>query len=125
MPDSFSSTLPFVSGHRAADRFDAQLSMQVAGVSARTRNISATGVFFEAEVDLPVGSLANVNVPYVRGGRQHWLTCEAKVVRVTFEEGQHGFGARLLTPFFSSDSEHYVAVAAKRRDFLPPRSFGG
>jgi hypothetical protein len=67
MPDSFSSTLPFVSGHRAADRFDAQLSMQVVGVSARTRNISATGVFFEAEVDLPVGSLANVNVPYVRG----------------------------------------------------------
>lgn len=114
MPDSFSSTLQFDSGHRMADRFDAQLPMHVVGVSARTRNISATGVFFEADVDLPVGLRVNVNMPYVRGGCKHWLTCEAEVVRVTVDEGQHGIGARLLTPFFTLDSEPYVAAAVKR-----------
>lgn len=114
MSDSFSSTLPFDSGQREADRFDAQLPMHVIGVNAQTRNISATGVFFEGDVDLPVGSRVNVNVPYVSGGRQHWLTCEAEVVRVTVEGVHHGFGARLLTPFFASEPERYVAAVAKR-----------
>lgn len=114
MSDSFSRTLPAACEHRVADRFDAQLPMHLVGVSGRSRNISASGVFFEAEVDLPVGSLVNVTVPYVRGGRQHWLTCEAEIVRVTVEGEHHGIGARLLTPFFAPDSERYVAAVAKR-----------
>lgn len=114
MSDSFSTTSPFVSNHRAADRFDAEMPMHVVGVNARSRNISATGVFFEADVDLPLGSLVKVNFPYVTGGRQHWLTCDAEIVRVTVEGEQQGIGARLLTPFFAAEPEEGVASAATR-----------
>ncbi|MDB5943829.1 MAG: hypothetical protein JWQ13_3395 [Ramlibacter sp.] len=101
--------------HRSAARFDTELVVDVEGLSARTRNISATGVFFETDLDLPLGSLLQLNVQFTHGGRKHWLACEGEVVRVTQEDGHSGVGARLLTPFFSPEEERHVAVAA------PPR----
>jgi hypothetical protein len=102
--------------HRAAARFDTALTVDVEGMSARTRNISATGVFFETDVDLPVGTLLNMSLQFQQGGRKHWLLCEGKVVRVTHADGQTGVGARLVTPFFSDVEEHcFAQPAAPRR----------
>lgn len=100
--------------HRAAARFDTALAVDVEGMTARTRNISATGVYFETDVDLPLGSVLNLNVQFTQGGRKHWLACEGTVVRVTHADGHHGVAARLLTPFFSPDEERLVATAARR-----------
>jgi hypothetical protein len=101
--------------HRTAARFDTALAVDVEGLSARTRNISATGVFFETDVDLPIGTLLNLNVQFTQGGRTHWLSCEGKVVRVTQADGHNGVAARLLTPFFSPVEEQQVAVAVPAR----------
>ena len=101
------------SDHRAAARFDTALEVDVEGLTARARNISATGVYFETEVDLPLGTMLNLNVQFTHGGRKHWLACEGEVVRVTHSDGQNGVAARWLTPFFSS-TEDEVLVATKQ-----------
>lgn len=100
--------------HRAAARFDTALTVDVEGLSARTRNISASGVYFETEVDLPIGTLLNLNVQFTHGGKQHWLSCEGKVVRVTHADGHNGVAAQLLTPFFAPTQEELVAQPAAR-----------
>jgi hypothetical protein len=109
MPSSSNQT-----DHRAAARFDTTLAVDMDGLAARARNISATGVYFETDVDLPLGSLVNLNVQFTYGGRKHWLACEGKVVRVTHADGQHGVGAKLVAPFFSPDEEQIIARPAKR-----------
>lgn len=101
--------------HRNAARFDTALDVDVEGLSVRTRNISATGVYFETKVDLPLGSLVNINVQFTQGGQKQWLACEGRVVRVAHADGQNGIAARLLTPFFSPLEEPVVAVVAAKR----------
>lgn len=101
MPNALTHSMAHRPEHRAATRFDTTLAVDVEGMNARTRNISANGVYFEADGDIPLGSLLNVNVQFTHGGRKHWLLCEGKVVRVTREAGCTGVAARLLTPFFS------------------------
>lgn len=101
--------------HRAAARFDTALAVDLAGLKAQARNISATGVYFETDVELPLGSLVNLNVQFTHGGRTHLVACEGKVVRVTHADGHHGIGAQLLTPFFSGEEEQVVARPALAR----------
>jgi hypothetical protein len=103
------------SDHRAAERFDTALAVTVSGLQGEARNISATGVYFETEVDMPLGALVNLNVQFTHGGRRHWLACEGKVVRVTNADGHHGFGAELVTPFFSIEQERLVAALPRKR----------
>ena len=97
--------------HRAAARFDTALTVDVEG---RTRNISASGFYFETEVDFPIGSRLNLSVQFTHGGKQHWLPCEGKVVRVTQADGRNGVAAQLVTPFFETRQEVLVARPAAR-----------
>lgn len=101
--------------HRAAARFETELAVDMAGLKAEARNISATGVYFETDVDLPLGSVITLNVQFTYGGRKHLVECEGKVVRVTHEDGHHGVGAQLLTPFFSAEDEQVIAQPARAR----------
>ena len=114
MPDALPPPMALQPDHRAAARFDTALAVDLEGQSARTRNISATGVFFETDVELPIGSLLNLSVQFTQGGRQHWLQCEGKVVRVTHSDGHTGVAAELLTPFFAPVEEELTATAAAR-----------
>jgi acyl-coenzyme A thioesterase PaaI-like protein len=100
--------------HRTAARFDTALAVDVAGLKGEARNISATGVYFETDVDMPLGSVVNLNVQFTHGGRKHWLACEGRVVRVTQAGGHHGIGAELVTPFFTPEQETIVARPARR-----------
>ena len=102
------------SNHRAAERFDTSLVVDVEGLPARTRNISATGLYFETELELPLGTVLNLNVQFTQGGRKHWLACEGTVVRMSQEEGHHGVAARLLTPFFGPEQEIELATPTSR-----------
>ena len=110
-----SSPIARQSDHPRADRFDTAMAVDVAGGKAQAHNISATGVYFETEIDMPLGALVNLNVQFTHGGRKHWIACEGRVVRVTDANGQHGIGAQLVTPFFSGEEETVTALPAKRR----------
>ena len=98
--------------HRAAARFDTAMAVDVAGRKAEAHNISATGVYFETDVDMPLGSVVNLSVQFTHGGHKHWVSCEGRVVRVTDANGHHGIGAQLVTPFFSPEEETIVARPA-------------
>ena len=113
MPTS-SSQSATQTDHRAAARFDTAMAVDVAGRQAEAHNISATGVYFETDVEMPLGALVNLNVQFTHGGRKHWIACEGRVVRVTDANGQHGIGAQLVTPFFSSDVEKITALPVKK-----------
>lgn len=106
---------PSPTDHRAAARFDTALAVDVAGLKGEARNISSTGVYFETDVELPLGSLVNLNVQFTHGGHKHWLACEGRVVRITQADGHHGIGAELVTPFFSGEEERIVATPAPAR----------
>ena len=71
---------------------------------------------------MPIGSLLNLNVQFTHGGKQHWLACEGKVVRVTQADGSNGVAAQLLTPFFETTQEELVAQPAARSRLF--QSFG-
>ncbi|GAC1604327.1 MAG: hypothetical protein NVS3B2_09770 [Ramlibacter sp.] len=98
MPDSVADKLK---DHRCCERFDTALAVDVEGLTARTRNISATGIYFETEVELPLGTVLNLQVQFTHGGVKHWLPCEGEVVRVTREQHHRVVAARLRTPFFA------------------------
>ena len=63
---------------------------------------------------MPIGSRLNLSVQFTHGGKQHWLACEGKVVRVTQADGRNGVAAQLLTPFFETTQEVLVAQPAAR-----------
>ena len=114
MVDSFPRNVAQNEEHRQAARFDTAIEVDVEGLPARARNISASGVYFETDVELPVGAVLNLNVQFTHHGRKQWLACEGTVVRVTHTHGQHGVAARLLTPFFAPEEERVVATIATR-----------
>ena len=109
-----STPVPTPADHRAATRFDTAVSLNIAGRKAEAHNISATGLYFETDVEMPLGALVHLNVQFTHGGRKHWVACEGKVVRVTHEDGHHGIGAQLVTPFFAPEEEQIVAQPARR-----------
>ena len=100
--------------HRAAARFDTAMTVDVGGRKAEAQNISATGLYFETDVEMPLGALVDLSVQFTHSGRKHWIACEGKVVRVTQMDGHHGVGAQLVTPFFSPEQEEIIAQPAKR-----------
>jgi acyl-coenzyme A thioesterase PaaI-like protein len=119
------SQLPFQSDHRAAARFDTALAVNVEGLNARTRNISASGVYFETDVDVPVGTLLNLNVQFTHGGRKHWLACEGKVVRVTTSDGQNGVAAHPVLFHRRRTAGGYHARDQDELNSTSPESDGG
>ncbi|MBE7368060.1 PilZ domain-containing protein [Ramlibacter pallidus] len=88
---------------RAAIRFDTAMPVRIEGCEGETQNISAQGVYFETDVQQPIGSLVNFTVEYTLYGRRHTLLCEAKVVRVDRHGDRIGIAARLLAPFFAEE----------------------
>lgn len=100
---------------RAAARFTTALPVSVDGSPGCTRDISAQGMYFEADLQQRLGALVNVSVEYTRHGRKQRLLCEGKVVRIDADpaSGRVGIAARLVAPFF--DGEEEVAPAPPRK----------
>ena len=96
---------------RGAARFDTTLPVQIAGARGATRNISAQGVYFEADVAPALGTLVNFSVEFTLGGKRQRLLCEGKVVRTERRGHRFGVAARLVAPLF--EAEESVAVSPR------------
>jgi hypothetical protein len=95
-----SNILPLSHG-RAAERFATQLPIEMGRIPGLTRDISATGIYFETEaVQLP-GSLVRLVVEITVRGEKLKLNCDGEVVRVDQKEGKLGIAAKLKKSFFS------------------------
>jgi hypothetical protein len=85
---------------QSAPRFPLHLAASVkaqgSAYSAETENISANGVLFAMDSDVPVGSLVDFTIMLpaeVLGGRQNMqIDCRGRVVRSFEDRGRRGVG---------------------------------
>lgn len=70
-----------------------------------TRNISATGIYFESEVAQEPGSPVRFTVEVSVRGEKLKLDCEGEVVRINRKEGLLGTAAKFKSAFFSDVRE--------------------
>ena len=98
------TSAPSVSG-RQADRFDTELPVEVNGAQGLTRNISASGVYFETDVLQAPGTRVSFTVEMHVNGKKMNMVCEGEIVRVEQRNGKIGVAAQLVNSFFSGADE--------------------
>ena len=86
---------------RCADRFGAKLPVEMNGIPGLTRNISATGIYFETETDQAPGPRVHFTVEVVVRGEKSKLPCDGEVIRVDQKDGTTGIAVKLESSFFS------------------------
>jgi hypothetical protein len=96
--------IPIQSGHyedlQSAPRFPLHLAASVkaegASYTAETENISANGVLFAMEKDVPVGSIVDFTImlpaEVVGARRDVQIDCRGRVVRSFDDRGRRGVG---------------------------------
>ncbi|HAL39694.1 MAG TPA: hypothetical protein DCP03_16960 [Polaromonas sp.] len=89
---------------RGADRFDTELPDEIGGVQGLTRNISATGIYFETELTQEPGLRVHFTVEVNVRGEKIRLVCEGEVVREDRNDGVLGIAAKLAS-FFADAAE--------------------
>ena len=99
---------------RSDDRFATELSVEIDGVHGLTRNISATGIYFEANLAPAPGSRVSFTVEVMVRGERLKLLCEGEVVRVEENHGVSGIAAKLENSFFSDAPEVVNAKPGRR-----------
>lgn len=85
---------------QSAARFPLKLPVAVKSESGRrpaeTKNISANGVLFQVDADMPVGSMVDFTISLpaevVGADSDVQLDCRGRVVRSFDEDGRHGVG---------------------------------
>ena len=90
---------------RGADRFDTALPVEINDMQGLTRNISATGIYFESQVAQEPGSPVHFTVEVSVRGEKLKLDCEGEVVRINRKEGLLGIAAKLKSAFFTDVGE--------------------
>lgn len=88
-------------GLRAADRFASELPLHIKGVDGLTKNVSATGVYFETTAQPEPGSRVNFVVEVVINGQNVNMVCAGQVVRVDHIDGKVGVAVKLTSSFFT------------------------
>lgn len=99
---------------RCADRFATELPVEIDGVRGVTRNISATGVYFETHAAQTPGSRVRFTVEVIVQGEKTKVPCEGEVVRVDHNRGRMGVAAKLEKSFFSDATEIIVSQPGER-----------
>ena len=87
---------------RVDSRIEIGLAVDVDGDTGWVRDVSATGVYFEADASREVGSIVNLTLEVNVSGETLKLFCEGKVVRIhPTATGKVGVAARLRASFFA------------------------
>ena len=82
---------------RQKTRYSATLPAQIDIGAGVVRDISASGVFLETDLDLQVGSRLQLSIDIDTAGGKLRMECEAAVTRIERADGKHGVGARILS----------------------------
>ena len=85
------------SEHRTEPREPVNLPLQLgSGVSAVTRDISASGLFFETDSEQRVGNLINFEINLDTPGGPLKLKALGQIVRIESQGSRTGVGVKLL-----------------------------
>ena len=90
---------------REAIRFDTALPLEMEGATGFTRDVSATGIYFETDALPEIGPVVSFTMRYRQGGKLHELQCDARVVRVEARGDRIGIAAKLMAPFLEMAEE--------------------
>ncbi len=86
------------SEHRTEPREPVSLPLQLSsGVSAVTRDISASGLFFETSSEQRVGNLIDVEIDLDTPGGPMKLKAHGRIVRIEPHGSRIGVGVKLLS----------------------------
>ena len=86
---------------RGADRFVTKMPIEIGGIAGFTRNVSATGIYFETAATKEPGSHVYLTVKWSIRGEKLTLGCEGEVVRIDRNNGKLGIAAKLSGSFFA------------------------
>lgn len=75
--------------------------MEIGGAYGLTRNVSATGVYFETTADQVPGSRVRFMVEVLVRGERLKMICAGNVVRVEQKLGTVGVAVKLSSSFFT------------------------
>ena len=89
-----------VSG-RAATRMCSEMPLEISGAPGLTRNVSATGVYFETTVGQAPGSKVQFVVEVMVKGELLKMVCSGEVVRVGHTADSVGIAVKLISSFFT------------------------
>lgn len=95
------NTLPPAHAQRSADRFDTELPVGIDGTRSLTKNISATGVFFETDTRQLPGARIQFTVEVVVRGQKFELIYNGEVTRIEKNDDKTGVAVKLDSSFFS------------------------
>lgn len=88
---------------RKADRFNIELPVEMGDLQGLTRNICATGIYFETEPGQAPGSHVRFTVEVTIRGEKSKMVCEGEVVRVESKDGVMGVAVALSSSFFAEN----------------------
>jgi PilZ domain len=78
-------------------RYDAHWPLRMGQDSGVTRNLSASGLFFELDASAQPGQTISLCIDLdVVGRKMQWI-CQAQVVRTESKDGKLGVGARIVS----------------------------
>jgi hypothetical protein len=97
-----SSSMKSSPNRERASRVQSCLPVSVNGVKGVTRDISATGVFFEIDDNYSAGSKIQFELQLDTPGGPLRLVCDGEVVRVVSEGGKSHVAARIISQTIES-----------------------
>lgn len=97
---------------RGDERFPTELPIETDGFAGMTKNISATGIYFETQASHEVGTRVHLTIDVTVQGEKLKMVCDGFVVRVDQKDGVLGIAAKLEGSFFST-AEDVIDVEAR------------
>ena len=96
--------------HRRADRVSAALPVDLDGANGPTRDVSASGAFFETDASYSVGSEVRVAIDLETPRGPARFDCRGEIVRLERHDGTVGVAVR-----FTDSDTHAAPPPAQRR----------
>ncbi len=81
---------------RSDERVSAELPVDIGGTTCKTRNISASGLFFETDVACAVDRMISLAVEVTTPGSKKIWKCQGNIVRVEHRDGKIGVAVKII-----------------------------
>ena len=81
---------------RAGERVLAALSVRLGGATGVTRDVSASGIFFETDASYGLGNLISFTVEFDAPGGKMLLKCRGDIVRIEPRGTQVGVAVKII-----------------------------
>lgn len=81
---------------RRDQRVRKELRVDLGAISGTTRNVSASGMFFETRVPIAIGCEVSFQVMFETPDGERMMKCRGEVVRVRPEDGRMGMAVKIL-----------------------------